>query len=182
MDILTNLIFGIIASLIAAVIFETLRNNSNWFPGVQESQNEEEPELQNIDDQRAQNRAKLNLALFNIFFYAYTFFIIYIALLMPPMLKTLFNKNTIYLSDARFIGHLLPQIEIGSNIVQSTFIGIAAIIYIPTLFIVDGLTPPISCVIDNFFPITSRRKRGIQGLIFALCAACIAILSIYLFQ
>ena len=180
MDAVTNIIYGVVSSLIAAMLFELMRSNSNWFPGPSEAPEYVEPEL--ADEERARNRAKLAFAVFNVFFYFYTFFIVYMALLVPPMLKTLFNKNIVYLSDARFIGHLLPNIEIGSSYVQSSFILIALVIYIPLLLVVSKMSVPIASVVDKFKPVNIYRWRGIQGLVFAFLAACLAILSIYLFN
>ncbi|MCF3099762.1 hypothetical protein EHZ86_21670 [Aeromonas australiensis] len=104
------------------------------------------------------------------------------ALLMPPMLKTIFNKTTIYLSDARFIGEFLPSIQIGSSYVQSTFILIALTIYIPLLFLASKVSIPIAYIVDKFKPVNIYRWRGIQGLVFAFFAACLAVLSIYIFN
>ncbi|WP_235466623.1 hypothetical protein, partial [Aeromonas australiensis] len=75
MDAMTNIIYGVISGLIAALLFELLRSNSSWFPGPSEAPAYVEPELP--DEERARNRAKLSLAMFNIFFYFYTFFIVY---------------------------------------------------------------------------------------------------------
>ena len=180
MDTVTNIIYGVVSGLIASLLFELLRSNLNWFPGPSETPEYVEPELP--DKERARNRAKLGFALFNVFFYFYTFFIVYIALLVPPMFKTLFNKDNIYLSDARFIGHLLPNIEIGSSYVQSSFILVALAIYIPLLFIVSKLSVPVAYIVDKFKPVNIYRWRGIQGLLFALFSACLAIISIYLFN
>ena len=180
MDAMTNIIYGVISGLIAAFLFELLRSKSNWFPGP--SQAPEYIELELPDETRAKNRAKFNLAMFNIFFYFYTFFIVYIALLMPPMLKTIFKKNIIFLSDARFIGDLLPHIEIGTSYVQGSFVLIALIIYIPLLLIVSKLSIPIASIVDKFWTVDIYRWRRIQGLLFALFAACLAVMSIYLFN
>lgn len=180
MDAVTNIIYGVVSGLIASLLFELLRSNSNWFPGPSEAPEYVEPELP--DEERARNRAKLGFALFNVFFYFYTFFIVYMALLLPPMFKTLFNKNIVYLSDARLIGHLLPNIEIGSSYVQSSFILIALVIYIPLLLIVSKVSVPIASIVDKFKPVNIYRWRRIQGLVFALFSACLAITSIYLFN
>jgi len=180
MDAVTNIIYGVVSGLIASLLFELLRSNSNWFPGPSEAPEYVEPELP--DEERARNRAKLGFAAFNVFFYFYTFFIVYMALLVPPMFKTLFNKNIVYLSDARFIGYLLPNIEIGSSYVQSSFILIALTIYIPLLLIVSKVSVPIASIVDKFKPVNIYRWRGIQGLVFAFFSSCFAVLSIYLFN
>lgn len=180
MEAMTNIIFGVISGLIASFLFELLRSNSNWFPGP--SQAPEYIKLEFPDEKRANNRAKLNLAMFNIFFYFYTFFMVYMALLMPPMFRTIFKKNTIFLSDARFIGDLLPHIEIGTSYVQGSFIFIAFLIYIPLLLIVSKLSIPIASFVDKFWTVDIYRWRLIQGLLFAFFASFLAIVSIYLFN
>ena len=104
------------------------------------------------------------------------------ALIMPPMFKTLFNENIVYLSDARFIGHLLPEIEIGSSFLQASFIPIALIIFVILLLLVSKVSVPIALVVDKFKHVNIYRWRAIQGIVFAFFAACLAILSIYLFN
>ncbi|MDN6870462.1 MULTISPECIES: hypothetical protein [Aeromonas] len=180
MDAMINILYGIISGIAASFLFELLRKNSNWFPGPSEAPEYVQPALP--DEERARNRARLNLAMFNVFFYFYTYFIIYMALLMPPMFKTVFNNNTIYLSDARFIGLFLPKIEIGSSYVQSSFILIALSIYIPLLILVSKLSLPIAAVVDRFKSVNIYRWRGIQCIIFAMFAATLAVFSIYLFN
>lgn len=180
MGILINIIYGIVSGLIASLLFELLRSNSNWFPGPSEAPKYVEPELP--DEKRANNRAKLGFAFFNVSFYFYTFFIVYMALLVPLMFKTLFNKNVVYLSDMRFIGHLLPNIEINSSYVQSSFIFIALAIYIPILFIVSKLSVPIASVVDKFKPVNIYRWRRIQSLVFIFFSSFLSISSIYLFN
>lgn len=101
---------------------------------------------------------------------------------MPPMFKTIFKKNIVFLSDARFIGDLLPHIEIGTSYVQGSFVLIAFIIYIPLLLTVSKLSIPIAFIVDKFWTVDIYRWRRIQGLLFALFATCLAIISIYLFN
>jgi hypothetical protein len=180
MDAMINIIYGVISGLIAAFIFEILRSRSNWFPGPSEAPAYVESELPS--DERARNRAKLGFAMFNVFFYFYTFFIVYMALIMPPMFKTLFNENVVLLSDARFVGHLLPEIEIGSRFLQASLIPIALIVYVVLLLVVSKVSVPIASVVDKFKHVNIYRWRAIQGIVFAFFAACLAILSIYLFN
>ncbi|MGA6137572.1 hypothetical protein ACPER7_14880 [Acinetobacter dispersus] len=180
MDVIENIIYGIISSLIASIIFESLRSNTNWFPGPPELTERAEQKLPN--DVRAKNRAKLSITFINIYFYFSTFFIVYAALLTPPMFKKLFNENVVYLSDARFIGHLLPDVVISSSYVQIYFIFIAILIYLPLLFVVIKISYPIALLIDKFKVVTIYQLRGIQGVIFTFFSACLAILSIYLFN
>ena len=180
MDAATNILYGVISGIIASFFFELLRAKSSWFPGPSDSPEEYKIDLP--DEERAKNRAKLNMMTFNVFFYFYTFFIVYMALFIPASFKTLFNDNPVHLSDARFIGHLLPSIEIGSGMVQPAFIIATTIIYIPLLLIVSKLSVPLAKVVDKFRPVNIYRWRGIQGILFAMFSAFFAILSIYLFN
>ena len=115
-------------------------------------------------------------------FYFYTFFVVYISLLLPLFMKSTLGNETIYLSDARFIGHFLPSTEIGKDIVQLTFVAVAFFIYVPLLFIVSQIAKPIAHVVDKFKPVNMYVWRAIQGSLFLLASALIAICNIYIFN
>lgn len=183
-DVLTTILYGIISSIIAAIIIELARKNSSWIPSPSENKslkNTLEPIEQN--DVRSRNKEKLNRTFFNMFFYFYTFMLLYLALLMPPLLKGgLLNKGVVYLDDAKFIGTYLPHILIQSNIVQSVFIGIAIIFYLPLLLIVNKSSLYIALIVDKFKLVDFYEWRRIQTLIFMIFSSIIAILSIWLYN
>jgi hypothetical protein len=186
-DIASALFYGVVSSVIASILFEILRSKSGWFPGPLDlsSDAELEPpilENSNSGDVRAANRRKLRFFLFNLFFYSYTFFVIYAAILLPPMLKGAFSNVPVFLSDARFIGLYLPQVAIGSNLVQGWVITLAVVIYLPLLFVVNALAGFIAEIVNKFRAVTIYRWRSIQGLLFIAFAAILAIFSIYLFN
>lgn len=183
---LESLIIGIIASLIAALIFKYFENKSNYIsslyskPPLELQYTQIESKLSN--DERAENRAKLKTIFLSIFFYAHTFFIIYAGLLLPVMFQIAFKKQIIYLSDARFIGQFLPSIQISSDYIQGIFIFIALIIYIPLLLLINKISIPISSILNKFILINIHIWRAIQSLLFALFSVFIAIISFYLFN
>ena len=181
MNAITNFLQAVLASFIAAILLELLRKKSGWFPSPSDEPIPIKPEM-SVFDQRESNRQKLNLTLFNVIFFGYTFFIIYIALLFPPMVGKFFNNSTILLSDAKYIGHFLPPVEIQSSIVQSYFIGLTFLIYIPIFLLVHILSIPISRVVNKFLPITIYRWRAIQGFLFIIFATLLAIISIHIFS
>jgi len=180
MEIFTTIVYGVISSLVAAFLFEIMRSNSEWFPRPYDEPNYGRREV--INDERARNRAKLHSFAFNTFFYCYTFFVVYAALLLPPVIKMAFHKNTLYLSDARFIGDLLPTILIASDYVQWAVVFIAFVLYIPLLMLSHALTIPIASIIDKFKPMNIYGRRKIQTVLFLLFACCLAVVSIYVFN
>lgn len=184
MDAVSAIFLGVISSLIASFIFEFIRSNSSWFPGPSDAPDYIEPESQHDSEEyeRKRNREKLGLTLFNLFFYFYTFFIVYIALLVPPVLTTLLGDHAIYLSDARFIGRFLPDVEVGSSYIQSAFVFIALIFYIPLLIVITAISHPVSRVVRKLKRIDLQVWRAIQSLLFLLFSSCLSILSIYVFN
>lgn len=66
--------------------------------------------------------------------------------------------------------------------VQSSFIFIAFIIYIPLLLLVSKISVPIASIVDKFKPINIYFWRSIQGIVFTFFASCLAVLSIYIFN
>jgi len=180
LEILGTLVIGIIGSLIAAIIFESIRNNSNWMPGP--SSPPKPAPIDNEEDERALNKAKLKIAIFNGLFYFYTYFIIYISILFPPMLKAAFNKQPVFLSDAKIIGQFLPQITITTDYIQLYVVGIALVVYIPILLLVNYLSVPVSIVLKKYYKITIYMWRRIQGVFFLLAASLITIGSIWAFN
>lgn len=180
-----NFVFAIISSIVASFIFELIRSNSSWFPGPSKPVENVDPVYEHPksqDERRAQNKAKLDAFIFNAFFYFYTFLLVYMALVMPPVFTKFFNKGVIYLNDARYIGDLLPQVEITSSYIQAPFIFLTTVIYIPLLFLVSRLSVPIAAIVDKFNPVTIHRWRAIQGLLFAFLSSLLAVLSIYIFN
>jgi len=184
MDVLTTILYGVISSIIAAFIIELARKNSSWIPSPSEN-NSLKNTIKPIEynDVRLINKEKLNRTFFNMFFYFYTFIFLYFALLMPPLLKGgLLSKGIVYLDDARFIGVYLPHIPIQSNIVQSIFIGISIVFYLPLLLIVNKCSLYIALIVDKFKLVDFYEWRRIQTLIFMLFTSIIAILSIWLYN
>lgn len=184
MDVMLTILYGVIGSLIASFVFELLRSKSNWFPGPSESTSYKVNAFESNDtiDERRVNRAKLHWTFFNIIFYCYTFFIVYAAIVFPPLIKSLFSGETIYLDNARIIGEFLPSVQIGTDFVQIWSVIVTVAIYIPLLLIVSRLAVPLSRVIDKFYKVDIYRWKQIQILLFISFSAVLAIFSIYIFN
>jgi uncharacterized membrane protein YeaQ/YmgE (transglycosylase-associated protein family) len=180
MDAIQNIILGVIGSLIAAFIFELWRANSDWFPGPSTPPARfMEPEAE--ADARARNRQRFKMAIFNGFFYLYTFFLVYQALSLPPVLRVMISGKPILLSDARILGALLPDVAITNSTFQLSLLLAALVLYVVLLFVVNFIASLLAPVVDKFWAITIFVWRRLQGILFILLAACIAVGSIWLF-
>ena len=180
MNIILNLILNVLSSLTASAIFEAFRNKTGWFPAPSEPPKWASPK--SGGDTRERNREVLTWRLFNFLFYFVTFSMLYIALLFPPLLKAIFRAAPLYLNDARFIGRLLPQVAVGSGIVQFSFVLIAFTAYVPILFFIESVSPPVARLINKYTVVNAFVWRKIQLVLFLLVASAIAVLSIWLFN
>ncbi len=153
MDAIQNIILGVIGSLIAAFIFELWRANSDWFPGPSTPPARfMEPEAK--ADARTRNRQRLKMAIFNGFFYLYTFFLVYQALSLPPVLRVMISGKPILLSDARILGSLLPDVAITNSTFQLSLLLAALVLYVVLLFVVNFVASLLAPVVDKFWTIT----------------------------
>lgn len=184
MSVILTILYGVVGSLIASFMFELLRAKSNWFPGPSESIHYKVDAFESNDtlDVRQVNRAKLHWTFFNVFFYCYTFFIVYAAIVFPPLVKALFSGEVVYLDNARIIGEFLPSVQIGTDLVQIWSVIVTVVIYIPLLLIVNRLAVPFSRIIDKFYKVDIYRWKQIQTLLFISFSALLAIFSIYIFN
>lgn len=182
-DEVINFLIGIASSLTASWIFLNLQGRKKWVPAPPKLlEPEEVPESpRNEDEARRRNRDKFESRTLQVVYYFHSFLMIYLAFLMPPMLKASFRNVPLYLSDARFIGNFLPTIEIGSSYLQFGFIFITFLIYVPALLFVDALTYPIARALNNYVLIDIHAWRRIQIVLFSIIALVIAVLSIWLF-
>ncbi|MGY6237082.1 hypothetical protein ACW910_06065 (plasmid) [Burkholderia ambifaria] len=180
MDALFNLLLGIIGSLIAAVIFEILRANSDWFPGPATPSRPYSP-IEDEFDERARNREKFKIFIFNVFFYFSTFYLTYAAITLPIAVKAMFAKTPVFLDQAKLIGEYLPSIEFTKDVVQASLMLVALVIYFPILWIVGGLATAIHPAVDKFWRIDIYVWRRIQLFIFSGFCAALAVLTIWAF-
>jgi uncharacterized membrane protein YeaQ/YmgE (transglycosylase-associated protein family) len=180
MDAIQAVILGAIGSLIAAFIFELWRANLGWFPGPSTPPTRfREPEAE--DDARGRNRKRFKMAIFNGFFYLYTFFLVYQALSLPLILRAMFSGEQIFLSDARVLGMLLPEVAITNSTFQLSLLFVAFVLYVILLFVINFVASLLAPAVDKFWPITIFVWRRLQGILFIFFAACIAVGSIWLF-
>ncbi len=180
MDALQNIILGVIGSLIAAFIFEVWRNNSDWFPGPSTPPVRYQKNSENSDPRR-RNREKFSLAIFNGFFYFYTFFLVYQALSLPVILRAFFSKQDVYLSQARFIGEFLPDALITKDTVQATLVALTFVVYVLIYLLVNLVAGILAPVVDKFWAVNIYLWRRLQTLIFVFFAAGLAVVSIWMF-
>jgi uncharacterized membrane protein YeaQ/YmgE (transglycosylase-associated protein family) len=180
MDVIQNIILGVIGSLIAAFIFELWRANSNWFPSpstppARFMKHEAET------DARDQNKKRFKMAIFNGFFYLYTFFLVYQALSLPLVLRVMTSGKSILLSDARVLGALLPDVTITNSTFQLSLLLVALVLYFILLFVVNSVASLLAPAVDKFWIITIFVWRRLQSILFVFFVACIAVGSIWLF-
>ena len=132
-------------------------------------------------DRRVRNRQALTRAAHRFLFYVTTFGVLYLSVTMPPLFKALFTKGEVLLSDARFIGHMLPSVPIDKSYLQVTFFLIAATLYLPLLEVAKFLTSLLFPVIDKLLPVTERIWSASVMLVFLVFCIPVAATSIWLF-
>lgn len=177
-------IWNIFLNLIAALIFSGLtwlwqRRGSRLMPSVivDLPPQVEEPE----PDRRTHNRQAAEQFFYKFFFYLSTFGVLYLSITMPPLFKALFSKTDVLLSDARFIGDLLPAVPIGKSYLQVAFFSIAAALYVPMLMFAEFITSLLHPLIDSFRPVTGRIWSATTMLVFFLFCIPVSAASIWLF-
>lgn len=185
-----SLLVGIFGSLIAAVIYDILKSSIRWLPGVLDRiiANTEVPKPENIEElyppenQRYENITTVKLHLFNILFYAITFFILYTCHRAPLLFKGgFFGNKDVYLDTARFIGQYLPNISITNEHFQKPFVISTLIMYLPTLYLANIFGVPFIVIINKFYKPTIYLWRRLQIFIFSIFALIQAGLIVYLF-
>lgn len=132
-------------------------------------------------DRRTRNRQTLESAAHRFLFYFVTFGVLYLSVTMPPLLKALFSKNEVLLSQARFIGESLPPVPVGKDYLQITFFLVAAVLYWPLLLLAEGVASLLYPLIDSFHPVTYRVWSAVTMLAFLLFCIPVAATSIWLF-
>ncbi|EAQ63964.1 hypothetical protein MED121_04303 [Marinomonas sp. MED121] len=123
---------GIINGLIVAVLFEVLRNNVKFFPSLTVVDSPKSRPVERIS--RTQRNREI---LFNIGFYFFTYMLIYFAILLPASIKANFSDTVVFLSHAKTIGFLLPDIEVTQANIQLKLALLAIVVYIPLFFIIN---------------------------------------------
>lgn len=112
--------------------------------------------------------------------YFFTVFLIYFSVSTPLTLKASFSKQPVFLSDASYIGHLLPATPLTGEYFQWVFVLVTVLLFIPCIGIstlvknsVIGLIPSVAT--------NTRIKFGIHYFTVAALCAPIAATGIVLF-
>ena len=117
----------------------------------------------------------------NVVFYIVTFFMVYEAIALPVLLRSLFAKDLLLLSNARYVGGFLPDIVITGSAVQVVFVCVALALYLPSLLLVDVLAHGVARIADKFWFVDALIWRRIKVLLFCPVALAISIGSTWLF-
>lgn len=180
-DVISNLIIGIVGSLIASVIFETLRSFTGIYPEPSPPPLQNGPSGDDDGDPRRQNRERIKRMFSNLLFYTLTFFLIYEALSLPLFVKVFFSKETVLLSSAKIIGFMLPDVVVTSEVVQVKLLFFVVPLYTVSLLLVNLLTEFVAIFVNYIWKITPLVRQRIQLVLFVGIAASLAIVSIWLF-
>lgn len=112
--------------------------------------------------------------------YFFTVFLIYFSVSAAPTLKASFSKQPVLLTDASYIGHLLPAVPLTGEYFQWVFVLVTVMLFIPCMVFaslvknaVIGLIPSVAT--------SARIKFGIHYFTVAALCAPIAATSIVLF-
>jgi hypothetical protein len=110
----------------------------------------------------------------------FTVLLIYFSVSAAPTLKASISKQPVLLSDASYIGHLLPAMPLSGEYFQWVFVLVTALLFIPCMLIATLVKNSVI----GFFPsvaTNARIKFGIHYLTVAALCAPIAATSIVLF-
>lgn len=112
--------------------------------------------------------------------YFFTVFLIYFSVSTAPTLKAVFSKQPLLLSDAFYIGHLLPAIPLSDEYFQWVFVLVTLMLFIPCMAIATLVKQAIIGLIPGAAT-NARVKLGIHYFTVAALCAPISATSIVLF-
>lgn len=181
-DMVESLAIGIVGSLIAASIWEAMRSQSGWTPSPTASPSPvAKARPDRPIDARANNRRRVTEFAANVFFYAFTFYLIYVVAFFPIIIKAWRFGEPILLANAREIGTWLPHVLVTSDVVQSSLVALCFAIYAPALVVMGLLANMVRPLVNCFVIITPSIWRRTQVAIVVVLAAMLAIASIWLY-
>lgn len=114
----------------------------------------------------------------------FSFYILYAFIFLPLLWKIqplLGSPRTIYFSQARVIGHFLPDTIINNHFFQWPLIMVTLILYYPLLFVTDIIIQPIVLFLITKMnaPVTQKFIQIFQITIFTIFSAFIGICVVY---
>jgi hypothetical protein len=125
------------------------------------------------DDRRSVNRRKIQSAVFEFFFYFFSFMALYLSIAMPPLFQAMWSKQPILLSQARLIGDYLPDVVIGKSTLQLSFLLMAMVLYLPLLKLSEVILAVIRPLLDTVVEVT--RRKAVAYTMFIQYVLCIPI-------
>lgn len=136
--------------------------------------------LDNSDVASDEHRAKnINKLLVFAKFFA-LFYILYFSIQVPIIIKSPPLGDGAFLDQIRLLGHYLPHTELGGGFIEPSTIVIAAIIYIPLLYIANHATYASNSILNNFIEITSRHNDVTFSIIYLVECLFIAVVTVML--
>jgi hypothetical protein len=130
-----------------------------------------------ITDTHVRNRRMLQRA----FFYGLNFFVLYMAISAPPAIRSVWGK-TVYLDDARFLGPLLPHIQVTNAQFQFAFVPIALILYYPILYVSRFVAHTLALIGSQLGHITQNALASMHFFTFISMSVLVAAASEYAYS
>ena len=130
-------IAGIINGVLAAIVFEWLRQQFGLIPSIAGSppptrSEAPQPKGDEVDKKYKQRREGLA----NFVLYLATILLLYYSILLPMVIKSSMVGNGFYISHAKYIGYILPDWTVNLDYFQPKIFVLALVVYIPLLFVV----------------------------------------------
>ena len=133
-SIALNIICGIVTAIIIG-IFTSLWKKSRY--KCEEGISRDSARIPTQDtssypnDIKAKRRSEVKKFIGEVSFYTFTYFIILASFSMPIILNTFFNKNQVYLNQAKYVGMYLPEIPMTGGYANIFVWFITLILYVP---------------------------------------------------
>ena len=184
LDDFKNIAENIIATIICGLAVWLWRKGKRDFPPQNPPQQPPSNLSQGSSDAqfiRAQNRARLAETMKGLIFYVLTFWLLYWSIVSPAIFKGIGSKTPLLLSQARFVGELLPDMPIDGSVFQGAFLIAAMILYLPVLWIAQWLASGPIAILRHYIEMNRGNRMRVTLLFFMLLCLPIAAASIFLF-
>ena len=183
LDDIKNIAENIIATIICGLAVWLWRKGKRDFPPQNPPQQQPNLSQGSGDAQfiRAQNRARLADTMNGLIFYVLTFWSLYWSIVSPAIFKGIGSKTPLLLSQARFVGELLPDMPIDGSVFQGAFLIAAMILYFPVLWIAQWLANGPIAILGHYIEMNRWNRMRVTLFFFMLLCLPIAATSIFLF-